>query len=71
MVLKIAILTEKYASSYKWYVDTILQLISSAGTCWDRCGTCGTDCNEHGGSQEYAAKVIFEHLKSPQRMRAC
>ncbi|KAF9015163.1 adaptin N terminal region-domain-containing protein [Cyathus striatus] len=31
MVLKIAILTEKYATSYKWYVDTILQLISAAG----------------------------------------
>src|SRR6266545_5479076 len=31
MVLKIAILTEKHATSYKWYVDTILQLISTAG----------------------------------------
>ncbi len=31
MVLKIAILTEKFATEYSWYVDTILQLISSAG----------------------------------------
>ncbi|KAJ3535124.1 hypothetical protein NMY22_g6631 [Coprinellus aureogranulatus] len=50
MVLKVAILTEKYATSYKWYVDTILQLISAAG--------------DHD-LQEYAAKVAFEHLKQP------
>ncbi|KAI0308202.1 Adaptor protein complex AP-2 alpha subunit [Multifurca ochricompacta] len=31
LVLKIAVLTEKYASSYRWYVDTILELISAAG----------------------------------------
>ncbi|KAI6162190.1 armadillo-type protein [Pisolithus thermaeus] len=56
MVLKIAILTEKYASSYKWYVDTILQLISAAG--------------DHVGEEvwyrvEYAARVVFEYLKTP------
>lgn len=31
MVLKIAILTEKFAVEYEWYVDTILRLMSSAG----------------------------------------
>src|SRR5882762_1791300 len=67
MVLKIAILTEKYASSYKWYVDTILQLISSAGEhvgdeVWYRVVQIVTNTED---LQEYAAKVIFEHLKSP------
>lgn len=31
MVLKIAILTEKFAVEYTWYVDTILRLMSTAG----------------------------------------
>ena len=31
MVLKIAIMTEKYATEHSWYVDVILQLMSSAG----------------------------------------
>ena len=31
MVLKIAILAERFAPDYKWYMDTILTLISSAG----------------------------------------
>jgi AP-2 complex subunit alpha len=31
MVLKIAILTEKFATEPTWYVDVILQLIASAG----------------------------------------
>jgi AP-2 complex subunit alpha len=31
MVLKIAILTEKFALEYTWYVDTILRLMSTAG----------------------------------------
>jgi AP-2 complex subunit alpha len=31
MVLKIAILTEKFAVEYEWYVDTILKLMSIAG----------------------------------------
>ncbi|KAK2089396.1 hypothetical protein P7K49_032062 [Saguinus oedipus] len=30
-VLKVAILAEKYAVEYTWYVDTILNLISIAG----------------------------------------
>lgn len=67
MVLKIAILTEKYASSYKWYVDTILQLISAAGDhvgdeVWYRVVQIVTNTED---LQEYAAKVVFEHLKAP------
>jgi hypothetical protein len=31
MVLKVAILAEKYASDYTWYVDVILKLIRIAG----------------------------------------
>jgi len=31
MVLKVAILAEKYASDYTWYVDTILHLMCIAG----------------------------------------
>lgn len=67
LVLKIAILTEKYASSYKWYVDTILQLISAAGDhvgdeVWYRVVQIVTNTED---LQEYAARVVFEHLKTP------
>ncbi|KAL0071969.1 hypothetical protein AAF712_000892 [Marasmius tenuissimus] len=67
MVLKIAILTEKYATSYKWYVDTVLQLISAAGDhvgeeVWYRVVQIVTNTDD---LQEYAAKVVFEHLKAP------
>ena len=67
MVLKIAILTEKYANSYKWYVDTILQLISAAGDhvgdeVWYRVVQIVTNTED---LQQYAAKVVFEHLKAP------
>ena len=31
MVLKTAILSEKYATDYNWYVDVVLQLIRIAG----------------------------------------
>ncbi|KAG9016735.1 hypothetical protein FRB90_002337 [Tulasnella sp. 427] len=67
MVLKIAISTEKFATSYKWYVDTILQLISTAGDhvgdeVWFRVIQIVTNTED---LQEYAAKVCFEHLKNP------
>lgn len=67
MVLKIAISTEKYATSYKWYVDTILELISSAGDhvgdeVWYRVVQITTNTED---LQEYAAKAVFEHLKAP------
>ncbi|KAI5124694.1 hypothetical protein M0805_004301 [Coniferiporia weirii] len=67
MVLKIAILTEKYSTSYKWYVDTILQLISAAGDhvgdeVWYRVVQITTNTED---LQIYAAKVVFQHLRSP------
>ncbi len=67
MVLKIAILTEKYANSYRWYVDTILQLISAAGDhvgdeVWYRVVQIVTNTDD---LQAYAARVVIEHLKSP------
>ena len=67
LVLKIAISTEKFATSYKWYVDTILQLLSAAGDhvgeeVWYRVVQITTNTED---LQEYAAKAIFEHLKVP------
>ncbi|KAF9822180.1 hypothetical protein IEO21_00174 [Rhodonia placenta] len=67
MVLKIAILTEKYAGTYKWYVDTILELLSAAGDhvgeeVWYRVVQIVTNTED---LQAYAAKVLFEYLKSP------
>ncbi|KAK0526320.1 hypothetical protein OC834_004842 [Tilletia horrida] len=67
MVLKIAILTEKFATEYSWYVDTILQLISSAGDhvgeeVWFRVIQIVTNTED---VQEYAVTKVLEHLKSP------
>ncbi|CEP12565.1 hypothetical protein [Parasitella parasitica] len=68
MVLKIAILAEKFASSYSWYVDIILQLISAAGEqvgeeVWFRVVQIVTNNEE---LQEYAAKTVLNYLGSPQ-----
>ncbi|CAE6520698.1 unnamed protein product [Rhizoctonia solani] len=67
MVVKIAILTEKYAPSYTWYVDTILQLISAAGDhvgdeVWYRVVQITTNTED---LQEYAAKAVFEYVRMP------
>ena len=67
MVLKIAILTEKYAPSYKWYVDTILELIAAAGDhvgeeVWYRVIQIVTNTED---LQAYAARVTLEYLKTP------
>ncbi|KAI8380112.1 adaptin N terminal region-domain-containing protein [Blakeslea trispora] len=68
MVLKIAILAEKFAYTYSWYVDIILQLISAAGEqvgeeVWFRVVQIVTN-NED--LQEYAAKTVLHYLASPQ-----
>ncbi|ORY35736.1 adaptin N terminal region-domain-containing protein [Naematelia encephala] len=65
MVLKIAILTERFATEYEWYVDTILQLISAAGDhvgaeVWYRVVQLVTN-NED--LQAYAAAAVFQHLQ--------
>lgn len=66
-VLKIAILAEKYAKDLRWYIDTILQLIATAGDfisedIWYRAVQVVTN-NED--LQEYAATKIFNALKQP------
>jgi AP-2 complex subunit alpha len=67
LVLKTAILAEKFAVDYKWYVDVILQLISQAGDyvsddIWYRVVQIVTN-NED--LQEYAAKTVFQALQYP------
>eukprot|EP00750_Incisomonas_marina_P000502 INCI1040.1.p1 GENE.INCI1040.1~~INCI1040.1.p1 ORF type:complete len:829 (+),score=156.70 INCI1040.1:240-2726(+) len=64
MVLKIAILAERFAPDYKWYMDTILTLISTAGDhvsdeIWHRAIQIVTN-NED--LQKYAAKKVFDAL---------
>lgn len=68
MVLKIAILTEKYATDIQWYVDISLRLIALAGDhisdeVWQRIIQIVTN-NE--GLQVYAARNILEYLKAEQ-----
>ncbi|KAI8999428.1 adaptin N terminal region-domain-containing protein [Gaertneriomyces semiglobifer] len=67
MVLKIAIITEKFATDYSWYVDVILQLITIAGDnvnneIWYRVVQIVTN-NED--LQEYAVRTVLNTLKSP------
>jgi AP-2 complex subunit alpha len=67
MVLKIAILTEKHANSYRWYVDTILELITAAGDhvgdeVWYRVIQIVTNTED---LQAYAARVVFARLRLP------
>ena len=68
MVLKIAILAEKYATESQWYVDVTLQLISQAGAqvpeeVWFRIVQIVTNNEE---LQEYAAKTVLGHLRATQ-----
>ena len=65
MVLKIAILTEKYATDIQWYVDISLRLISMAGEhvsdeVWHRVIQIVTNNEE---LQVYAAHHILEYIK--------
>lgn len=68
MVLKIAILTEKYATEFQWYVDISLRLISMAGDhvsdeVWQRVIQIVTNNEE---LQIYAAQNILQHVKGMQ-----
>ena len=68
MVLKIAILTEKYATDVQWYVDISLRLISMAGDhvsdeVWQRVIQIVTNNEE---LQVYAAQNILEYLKAAE-----
>ncbi|XP_036390437.1 LOW QUALITY PROTEIN: AP-2 complex subunit alpha-2-like [Megalops cyprinoides] len=67
MVLKVAILAEKYAVDYTWYVDTILNLIRIAGDyvseeVWYRVIQIVINRDDVQG---YAAKTVFESLQAP------
>lgn len=61
-MLKVAILAEKYAVDYTWYVDTILNLIRIAGDyvseeVWYRVIQIVINQDDVQG---YAAKTVFE-----------
>lgn len=67
MVLKVAILAEKYATDYTWYVDVILNLIRIAGDyvseeVWYRVIQIVINRDDVQG---YAAKTVFEALEAP------
>ncbi|KAJ1921104.1 hypothetical protein H4219_000963 [Mycoemilia scoparia] len=67
MALKIAILTERYATEYTWYVDVMMRLISTAGDhmgeeVWYRVVQVVLG-NED--LQTYAVKISLQTLKSP------
>uniref|UniRef100_T1IZY9 AP-2 complex subunit alpha n=1 Tax=Strigamia maritima TaxID=126957 RepID=T1IZY9_STRMM len=67
MVLKVAILAEKYATDYTWYVDVILNLIRIAGDyvseeVWYRVIQIVVNREDVQG---YAAKTVFETLQAP------
>jgi AP-2 complex subunit alpha len=67
LVLKIAILSEKFVSEYTWYVDVILKLITTAGdaasdSLWHRVVQIVTN---HPDLREYAAYTILQAAKEP------
>lgn len=68
LAIKIAILAEKFAADYRWYVDTILHLIAIAGDfvsddVWHR--VCRIVTN-HEDVQEYAARRAFQAASDPR-----
>jgi len=70
MVLKIAILAEKYATDLRWYVDTILKLISISGDhvsdpIWHRVVQIVTN-HPQGDLQAYTAATLLV-AASPRR----
>lgn len=70
MVLKIAILAEKYATDLRWYVDTILKLITISGdhvsdSIWHRVVQIITN-HPQGDLQAYAAATLLV-AASPRR----
>lgn len=67
LVLKIAILAEKFVSEYTWYVDVVLKLITTAGesasdSLWHRVVQIVTN---HEDLREYAAYTILQAVKEP------
>lgn len=67
MVIRIAILAEKYANEFQWYVDISLRLISIAGShvsdeVWQRVVQIVVN-NE--SLQAYTVKTVMQYLKAP------
>lgn len=67
MVVRIAVLVEKYATEYQWYVDISLKLLSIAGShisedVWQRVIQIVIN-NEN--IQLYSVKTILTYIKSP------
>uniref|UniRef100_A0A060TA02 AP-2 complex subunit alpha n=1 Tax=Blastobotrys adeninivorans TaxID=409370 RepID=A0A060TA02_BLAAD len=67
MVIRIAVLVEKYATEFEWYIDISLRLISIAGNhvsdeVWQRVVQIVVN-NE--GLQAYAARTVLQYLKTP------
>lgn len=66
MVLKVAILTEKYATDAQWYIDMTLKLLSLAGDhvndeVWQRVIQIVTNNEE---LQAYAAHILLGYMKN-------
>lgn len=66
MVLKIAILTEKYATDAKWYIDISLKLLAMAGDhvsdeVWQRVIQIVTNNEE---LQTYSAQTVLDYVNS-------
>ena len=71
LVLKVAIVAEKYAPNLRWYVDTILTLIDNAGDSvsddiWHRVVQIMTNDKD---LQPYAAERLFRTLQ-PRHVHA-
>jgi AP-2 complex subunit alpha len=74
LVLKIAILAEKFAVDLTWYVDVILNLISQAGDfvsddIWHRVIQIVTNKGEE--LQKYTAGTVFTAVSSPAAHEKC
>jgi len=68
MILKIAILAERFAPNFKWYLDTILRMITVAGDfvsddIWHRAVQI---ISNHEELQKYAAVSLFKSLLPAQ-----
>jgi len=69
LVLKVAILAEKYATEFSWYVDVILTLITQAGDfvsddIWFRVIQIVTN-RQDTELQKYAAETVLKAVSSP------
>jgi AP-2 complex subunit alpha len=69
LVLKVAILAEKYAENLKWYVDVVVKLMKNAeveNDIWYRILQIITGFGSHNAElQNYAAQRLFVGLSQP------